>query len=60
MLILTRRVGETIRIGDEITLKVVNIQGLTVRLAVQAPEQVEIWREELYEARLKRLPRPAK
>jgi carbon storage regulator len=49
MLILTRPVGETVVIGQEITLKVVGIKGLQVRLGILAPKDVTVHREEIFE-----------
>jgi carbon storage regulator CsrA len=48
MLILTRRVGETIMIGDEITVTVLDVKGNQVRLGVNAPKSVAVHREEIY------------
>jgi len=48
MLILTRKLGETIRIGDEITINVVDIKGKHVRLGIEAPADVIVHREEIY------------
>ena len=48
MLILTRKLGETIRIGDEITINVVDIKGKHVRLGIEAPPEVIVHREEIY------------
>ena len=48
MLILTRSVGETIRIGDDIEVHVVEVRGGTVRLGFKAPREVAIHREEVY------------
>ena len=53
MLILTRKVGETIMIGDEITVTVLGIKGDQVRIGTNAPKTVAIHREEIYE-RIKR------
>lgn len=49
MLILTRKSGEGIRIGDSITLKVIEVRGNQVRLGVEAPKNVSVHREEIYE-----------
>jgi carbon storage regulator len=49
MLVLTRRLGEAITIGDEIKLIVVDIDGNQVKLGIEAPRHIEIYREELYE-----------
>ena len=48
MLILTRRVGETLMIGDEITVTVLAVKGNQVRLGVNAPKSVAVHREEIY------------
>ncbi len=49
MLVLTRRLGESITIGDNIKIIVVDIDGNQVKLGIEAPRQIEIYREELYE-----------
>lgn len=49
MLILTRRLGETFYIDDEITVTVLAIQGKQVRVGICAPKQVAVCREEVYE-----------
>lgn len=48
MLILTRKVGETIRIGDTVTVRVLEVRGGQVRLGLEAPADVRILREEIY------------
>ena len=53
MLILTRRVGETLMIGDEVTVTVLGVKGNQVRLGINAPKDVSVHREEIYE-RIKR------
>lgn len=49
MLILTRRVGESVIIGDDITLTVLGVRGHQVRLGVDAPKDVSVHREEIYQ-----------
>lgn len=48
MLILTRRVGETLMIGDEVTVTVLGVKGNQIRLGVNAPKDVAVHREEIY------------
>ena len=49
MLILTRRVGETVVIGDDVTVTVLGVKGNQVRLGVNAPREVSVQREEIFE-----------
>lgn len=53
MLILTRRVGETVMIGHDVTVTVLGVKGNQVRVGVNAPKSTEVHREEIYE-RIKR------
>ena len=49
MLILTRRVGETLMVGDEVTVTVLGVKGNQVRIGVNAPRDVAVHREEIYQ-----------
>ena len=49
MLILTRRVGETLMVGDEVTVTVLGVKGNQVRIGVNAPKDVAVHREEIYQ-----------
>jgi len=53
MLILTRRVGETVMIGDDVTITVLGVKGNQVRVGINAPKNIAVHREEIYE-RIKR------
>lgn len=48
MLVLTRRVGETIKIGNSVTITVLGVHGRQVQLGIEAPKSVSIYREELF------------
>ena len=48
MLILSRRPGESVKIGDEVTVKVLGIRGVQVRIGFEAPQDVAVHREEVY------------
>jgi len=50
MLVLSRRLGEAIQIGDDIEVIVADIRGEMVRLGIKAPQKTQIWRKELWDA----------
>lgn len=49
MLVLTRRIGEIIRIGDDVEINVLDVKGSQVRIGVKAPDNVAVHREEIYQ-----------
>ena len=49
MLVLTRKLGESIAIGDDIKVSIIEIKGKQVRLGIQAPQQTPVHREEIYQ-----------
>ncbi|MCP8351698.1 carbon storage regulator CsrA [Candidatus Synchoanobacter obligatus] len=48
MLILTRKVGESLKIGDDVTITVLSVKGHQVRIGIDAPKDVSVHREEIY------------
>jgi carbon storage regulator len=59
MLVLTRKLGESITIGDSIKILIVDIEGHQVKVGIEAPKSIEIYREELYQ-KIKGRPFPSK
>ncbi len=57
MLVLTRRLGESITIGQDVKIVVVDIDGNQVKIGIEAPREIEIYREELY-IKIKGIPFP--
>ncbi len=47
MLILTRKKGETLRIGDEIKIQIIEVQGRQIKIGIEAPQSIVVMREEL-------------
>ena len=60
MLVLSRVVGELISIGDDISVRIVAINGGTVRFGVEAPQDVNVHRAEIYERIQRKLPKKTK
>ena len=56
MLVLTRKIGDSILIGDSIKIQVVNVKGCQVRLGIDAPKETKIFRQEILEKSLKSPP----
>lgn len=59
MLILTRRIGETLCVGDEVTLTVLGVKGNQVRIGIVAPQSVPVHREEIFQ-RIQQQQQPAR
>lgn len=59
MLVLTRKIGDSILIGDSIKIQVVNIKGSQVRLGIDAPKETKIFRQEILENIKKNLNNPS-
>ncbi|QED49597.1 carbon storage regulator CsrA [Cytobacillus dafuensis] len=49
MLVLTRKTGEAIQIGDGIEIKIVSVQGDQVKIGISAPKEIEVYRKEIYD-----------
>ena len=49
MLILSRKMGETLRVGNDIKITILELQGNQVRIGIEAPREVEVHREEIYQ-----------
>lgn len=49
MLILTRRIGETLKIGDEVSVTILDIKGSQVRVGISAPKEVAVHRQEIFD-----------
>jgi carbon storage regulator len=50
MLIITRRAGEKIRVGNDVSIEVIEVTGSTVRIGIAAPRSIPVYREEIWEA----------
>ena len=49
MLILTRKVGESLLIGDDVSITILNVRGNQVKIGVKAPKEISVHREEIYQ-----------
>jgi carbon storage regulator len=59
MLILTRRVGETVMVGNDVTVTIVGVKGSQIRIGINAPKDVTVHREEIYQ-RIRREQHPTR
>jgi carbon storage regulator len=59
MLVLTRKIGQSITIGDDVRLTIIDIDNAQIKVGIEAPQEVEIYREELYK-KIKQKPFQAK
>jgi len=59
MLILTRRIGETVMVGNDVTVTIVGVKGNQIRIGIGAPKDVAVHREEIYE-RIRREQHPVR
>ena len=50
MLVLSRRINESIMIGDEIEIKILKVEGKTVKIGISAPKSVKVYRKEIYDS----------
>lgn len=60
MLILTRRVGETVTIGDDVTVTILGVRGNQVRVGINAPKAIPVHRQEIYDRIQRELEEPAR
>ena len=51
MLILTRKIGETFKVGDEVSVTVLGVRGSQIRIGISAPRAIDVYREEIYDKR---------
>ena len=51
MLILTRRIGETFKVGDDVSVTVLGVRGSQIRIGISAPRAIDVYRKEIYDKR---------